>query len=311
MAPSSQPFYSNIPNAPISSVNYPSAPPVGSGGYGDTSARDPYEGMGYSTLPGREKKAAAAPSAPAPAQPAPPAPAPATPAQSGSVTDLYQSPGNPYADRSGRPIETAPTYSAGRTPTRPGARPQVPRGVPPAAPHRGVGSPGRERKRFAPVALLLVFAVIIVGAYVLISEIGKAISSYSDGIEITSPALPPVEDVALMEGDCFMDLNYVRGNLLQPVDCQTPHRFEVSANFAAPWDEYPSEDELASTARDECRAWAVEIEAIYDTGHLDSHGLYPSESSWNHGDREITCFIASVGSSRLVGSAYEGDLTVE
>src|SRR5690625_1862835 len=112
MSPSSAPFYSNIPNAPLSasqaSSEYPSSPPPGQA----NDAHNPYSGFGYDGLPSQEEP---------PAQEA--------------------NPLNPYADlNTGRPAPHLGQDSAPDAPT-PGSSPAV---APFAAHSGGEGyTPGR------------------------------------------------------------------------------------------------------------------------------------------------------------------------
>lgn len=342
MAPSSQPFYSNIPAAPLSSMAYPQAPPVGSSGYGDTTSSDPYSGMGYATLPRHQQPAAhggqtysqsaegyaQAPQGYTQAGRDHSAPTPGY-AQStgGSLTDLYQAPGNPYADRSGRPVQPALDYTQATAPTAapysvdpgtygqqaysiqittaPSTAPQPPTSRTPQQ-VRTIGSAPKKRGRSGFIALLA-----MIGIFVLIAQFAQGIFSRAFDSDFFTPSLPTVADVDLAEGMCFDTLNYVSSNRLQPVNCDEPHRIEVSANLMAPWDSYPGEDELIEHSRAECRAVADEISTTFRTRSIDSRSLYPSQGTWNSGDRTITCFISSVGTSRLVGSAATGDLQVE
>src|SRR5690625_2037980 len=302
-APSSEPFYVNIPNAPLSSNDYAPAPPVGSDSYGNQGRVNPYQGMGYDLLPPEE--GALPPAPPPPAAVNLPSGAGAGPdhglypAGPPEVADLYRAPGNPYADRSGRPITASLPTAASPAPAPP----------PSSAPAPGPFAPPphqqrQERKLGVGATIGLVFAVVFAG--ILIWTVLSGVSQRSSG----ETAEPTVADTDLREGMCFQELSYVQGNHLQPVPCAEPHRFEVARNVPGPWADYPGEEDVAEFASEACTGVAEELTARFSTRPLNSHSLYPSEATWEAGDRNITCFIAVAGNVRLHGSAYDGDLEV-
>lgn len=143
MAPSSEPFYSNIPAAPLSPMaypqppvsseeqahpntaattgsngpSYPEAPPVAASGFQGETSTDPYSGIGHSQpAPPPASSATATAAGSNNYAHAPLSGATYTPPTSTSVADLYRAPGNPYSDRSGRAIQEVPDLAPPESP---------------------------------------------------------------------------------------------------------------------------------------------------------------------------------------------------
>lgn len=307
MAPSSEPFYSNIPAAPISAGSpYPKAPPVRGGEFGETDEANPYSDMGYAAAQVQaqpvEPVQAPTPRAPSAAPTPQYSPTPVRPARADhsaahhhpAVEDLYRAPGNPYADHSGR----AAPASGHEAMSVPGFTPPRPRPVRPERPKR------KGRSMFTVIVLLLVLGNLFVKG-------GSALWGYlEDAFSSSSSDLPTIADTDIDVGDCFLELDYVRGNHFQPVDCDDPHRFQVVLSTDAPFDDYPGEDELVTTTRETCQEITSEVSGEVGSTRLSHFSLYPSEAGWEAGDQTITCFVSTAGSTRLHGSYTDGTLEV-
>ena len=98
------------------------------------------------------------------------------------------------------------------------------------------------------------------------------------------------------------------------VDCDEPHRMEVFAQFeldrgAVPGtgDQYPGGNELTWYAQDECQArFEGYTGHSYWTSPFDLRALTPSFSTWDTGDRLITCLIVSGDGGELTGATRAG-----
>ena len=95
------------------------------------------------------------------------------------------------------------------------------------------------------------------------------------------------------------------------VACDEPHQMEVFAQFvldrdALPGsgDDYPGGNELTWYAQDECQArFDAYTGHSYWTSPFDLRTLTPSFSTWDAGDRVITCLIVSGDGGPLTASA--------
>lgn len=337
MSPSSAPFYSNIPNAPLSaSSEYPSSPPPGQA----QDAHNPYSGFGYDGLPSQEEPPAQEASPlnpyadlntgrPAPHLPQDPTPEAPTPPSSPGVAPFaahasggaWHTPGSGSGHASSGAEHTPGdgghshggfTQPGGTTPpggamqpggTAPPSGATSPTGpTPPGGPHIGPPPPEKNTGVRLPKGCL---AVLVILAVVAVLLIGLLILGLMVGDEDTSTS--PVADTELEEGMCFDSLESDDG-LLHPVDCQEGHSFQVSSNIEVDGDSYPGVDALRSQAASECEETAGRISIEADTDWLDYRSLSPSEETWQDGDRTITCFIAATEGANLYGSVDSGDL---
>jgi hypothetical protein len=97
------------------------------------------------------------------------------------------------------------------------------------------------------------------------------------------------------------------------VDCDEPHEMEVYAQFtldrdAVPGDgdDFPGGNELTWYAQDECQTrFEGYTGQSYWTSSFDLRVLTPSFSTWDVGDRAITCLIVS-GDGELLTSSAKG-----
>jgi hypothetical protein len=114
-------------------------------------------------------------------------------------------------------------------------------------------------------------------------------------------------------GDCVTPID---GDLLvgdvEIVACDEPHEAEVYAHFevadgdlsdAAATPGYPGGAELTWYAQDECQQRFAEAvgESYWDSPH-DLKVITPSFSTWDLGDRAITCLVVGADGEDLVGS---------
>ena len=88
------------------------------------------------------------------------------------------------------------------------------------------------------------------------------------------------------------------------VPCSQPHRYEVFEE--AEWvlsDNYPSfVDRNAGTAVCD-QAFSDFVGASYWSSSYDMSEVFPTETSWETGNRRVLCVIHATDMSNLVGSA--------
>ena len=118
------------------------------------------------------------------------------------------------------------------------------------------------------------------------------------GCAVVSDALGPGETIVfeLGAGDCLNDASESGDVSTVPVvDCDKPHDSEVYAVITMDSTDYPGDDAVVAQANDNCRA---EFESFIGVPAAHSrymfNALYPTEDSWNGGDREILCRVALV-----------------
>jgi hypothetical protein len=131
----------------------------------------------------------------------------------------------------------------------------------------------------------------------------------------TTPGSPgggatPIAEVD--EGDCLTTAtDEVMVAEVELAECADPHDAEVYAQFildrsALPGagDEYPGGNELTWYAEDECRArFDAYTGHSYWTSPFDLRVVTPSFSTWDAGDRLITCLVVDPDGAPLTGTA--------
>ena len=103
---------------------------------------------------------------------------------------------------------------------------------------------------------------------------------------------PPTAEI----GTCLSsaDLESLEVDSLNPIECTSAHDLEVFAKEDLPDGDFPGEDAIFAAADGLCEdAFADYVGTDYWESELDFTYLYPIESSWAVGDREILCMIYS------------------
>lgn len=125
------------------------------------------------------------------------------------------------------------------------------------------------------------------------------------------PEVVAVDEVAV--GDCVTPRG---GDLLvgsvELIDCDDPHQAQVYAQFDLADDElpddpatpgYPGGAALTWYAQDECQdRFADAMGTSYWESPYDLKVITPSFSTWDLGDRAITCLVVGAEDAALVGS---------
>ena len=132
------------------------------------------------------------------------------------------------------------------------------------------------------------------------------------GCAVVSDAIGPGETIVfdITAGDCLNDASQMGDVSTVPVvDCDKPHDSEVYAVIVMTDGEYPGDETVVQQADDGCRA---EFEKFVGIPASESrymfNALYPTEESWNGGDREILCRVALVtdGAIQKVTGSLKG-----
>jgi hypothetical protein len=123
------------------------------------------------------------------------------------------------------------------------------------------------------------------------------------GCAVVSDALGPGETIVfdISVGECLNDAAETGDVSTVPVvDCDKPHDSEVYAVIVMDDAEYPGDQAVVRRADEECRA---EFESFIGVPAAESrymfNALYPTENSWNGGDREILCRVALVADGEI------------
>ena len=108
------------------------------------------------------------------------------------------------------------------------------------------------------------------------------------------PPAGEVDAFAIKVGDCLNDADVSDEITSVPfVECSQPHDSEVFARTEITGDVFPGDDELETQLAEFCRgdAFTQFIGIEFADSMYDTSGYYPSESSWESGDRELLCTV--------------------
>ena len=154
---------------------------------------------------------------------------------------------------------------------------------------RQSGRPGRG---------LAISALVISGLWLagiaVVTAVGSQLAGRDDAGRISRGGT--ISATALTVGDCVNDLTDTRDlRSLPGVPCSQPHDGEVFAVFELRAGPYPGASVVDDQVGRECNARLARYapEAIEDpsVGHFS---VYPLESNWVRGDREVAC-VATAG----------------
>jgi len=132
------------------------------------------------------------------------------------------------------------------------------------------------------------------------------------GCAVVGDAAGPGETIVfeITAGDCLNDAAETgEVSTVAVVDCAKPHDSEVYAAIVMADGDYPGDEQVLTQANDGCRA---EFERFIGVPAAESrymfNALYPTEGSWNGGDREILCRVALVtdGMAEKVTGSLKG-----
>jgi len=155
-------------------------------------------------------------------------------------------------------------------------------------------------------AALLVVGVTSLSGCVATPDTSGAVRLDSDETSQPDESGEAVDVFSISLGDCLntsglSDTTEVES--IPVVPCSEPHEDEVYYVFDSTASEYPGEDELKNEARETCiDEFADFVGLAYDESSLDYWPMYPTEQSWEQGDREILCMVYDLSGEKVTGS---------
>ena len=144
-----------------------------------------------------------------------------------------------------------------------------------------------------------------------VATIGLAAVALTGCSLITSALNGGESDVfTLKVGDCLNDgVTETELSTVPVVPCDEPHDSEVYAAVIMDDEEYPGADATIAFADEQCYEEFEDFVGIsYDESIYGFSYLYPSQESWDGGDREILCQISAVDES---GNVAKSDKSLE
>lgn len=107
-------------------------------------------------------------------------------------------------------------------------------------------------------------------------------------------------------GNCLKDLGDDTSEVSQVpvVDCSEPHLYEVYSDVELSGEELPDQSTLRSESETACAGTSFSdyVGIAYEESEYEVTYLTPSQSSWDSGDRKISCLITSHDGSELTAS---------
>lgn len=108
-------------------------------------------------------------------------------------------------------------------------------------------------------------------------------------------------------GDCFNDAGIEEGATevanVPIVDCEELHDYEVFAAFDMTEESYPGDAATRDIALDGCvERFDVFVGLPYEQSVLDVTYLYPTQQTWDDGDREIVCALYRLDETQVTGT---------
>lgn len=96
------------------------------------------------------------------------------------------------------------------------------------------------------------------------------------------------------------------------VDCAAPHLYEVYAEGAIAADAFPDDGLMEQYVADICYdAFENYVGTSYDDAYTQGRyavtSLRPTQSTWEQGDRRVSCLLTSVDGGEFTGSARGAD----
>ncbi len=157
---------------------------------------------------------------------------------------------------------------------------------------------GMLNKRVLPIVVLLAL-----GAAACSSTANDDESTRNDAGEIVEAG--DVGVLALGTGDCFDDPagDETEVASVAAMPCDQPHDNQAYAVFDLPDGDWLGSEVVVEAAFNGClERFEAAIGESYEVSPLDILPLYPTEASWDAGDREVVCAVYNVDLSKLTGS---------
>lgn len=144
-------------------------------------------------------------------------------------------------------------------------------------------------------------------------EVGQALprraptAEAPEGAEVVDVEGRSVLDLAV--GDCFQNAAQEQGQVsaLEVVACDLPHDNEVFAVLELPFpDGYPGRTAAGRQASEAClEPFADFVGLAYERSEYLAYPIFPTQESFDEGDREVACVLRGAGNSPLVGTARD------
>ncbi len=140
------------------------------------------------------------------------------------------------------------------------------------------------------ITIVVIVSMLVVSTANSLAGLGDSSNSFGSS---SSQSSQTVSSTELRIGDCFSD-NALDGSSdpVPTVSCDKQHDDEAFVIVKTPnVTDYPGDWALSKTADALCRPLFEKfVGAPLDRTNLDYSEIYPTEDSWNNGDRAVLCY---------------------
>lgn len=136
-------------------------------------------------------------------------------------------------------------------------------------------------------------AAVTVGAAAVLLSGCSLLGNVTNPVDLDPSDGTDTDVFTIKVGDCLND-GAASGEVssVPTIDCAEPHDSEAYSSIIIPDGDYPGEDAVLSQADTECAAdFASYVGIAYEESTLGYAYYYPTQQSWDSGDREILCLV--------------------
>ncbi|MDH6180489.1 hypothetical protein M2152_000671 [Microbacteriaceae bacterium SG_E_30_P1] len=120
--------------------------------------------------------------------------------------------------------------------------------------------------------------------------------------ETSAPEEVETDAFAIAVGDCLNDMGEGEVTTIPKVDCDEPHETEVYGSSTISDGDFPGNDAIVAQADVDCtELFANYVGAAAEDSKYSIGYYFPTEESWENGDREILCYVFDEA-GRITGS---------
>lgn len=175
--------------------------------------------------------------------------------------------------------------------------------------HDPTVTPSSSRRTILSTGLIRVLiGLLIAGGWWFFTTVDDA--SRDDSGEIVGGG--DLEVTKMQPGDCFNDPENLEESVthVAAVPCSEAHDnevFAVSSIGSTLGDQFPGIDVLDKYTYESCIGpFETYTGEVYTQSSLEVYAFFPTEDSWDGGDRSFACVLFALDFSRLTGSAHLG-----
>lgn len=174
----------------------------------------------------------------------------------------------------------------------------------------GPALPGQqpEKKSTGLVIALVLIALLVIGGAIIGALLLGDDADPEAGVNVNDVTEPTgIYDTDLGVGMCLESLDYNADQQLTVLPCSDPHTVEVIAETTLDDADYPGDDAVEDEADSYCTSAAGDVVGDQPIERAELRVLYPTQSTWDAGDRLVSCLARAEPGVTFTGSIVAGD----